>query len=54
MTSNLLKLSPWLLAFGLGSAQAAPDMVVVAYGGAGQKPRMRRSSSHSVPRTAAN
>ncbi|MBM3103863.1 ABC transporter substrate-binding protein [Pseudomonas sp. V1] len=37
MTSNLLKLSPWLLALGLGSAQAAPDMVVVAYGGAGQK-----------------
>ncbi|PSS58554.1 ABC transporter substrate-binding protein [Pseudomonas sp. BBP2017] len=34
---NLLKLSPWLLALGLGSAQAAPDMVVVAYGGAGQK-----------------
>ncbi|MFK8331709.1 ABC transporter substrate-binding protein [Pseudomonas sp. BJa5] len=37
MTSNLLKLSPWLLALGIGSAQAAPDMVVVAYGGAGQK-----------------
>lgn len=37
MTLNLLKLSPWLLALGLGSAQAAPDMVVVAYGGAGQK-----------------
>lgn len=37
MTSTLLKLSPWLLALGLGSAQAAPDMVVVAYGGAGQK-----------------
>ncbi|WP_280043739.1 ABC transporter substrate-binding protein [Pseudomonas sp. Hg5Tf] len=37
MTSTLLKLSPWLLAVGLGSAQAAPDMVVVAYGGAGQK-----------------
>ncbi|MEG1038862.1 MAG: ABC transporter substrate-binding protein [Pseudomonas sp.] len=37
MTSNLLKRSPWLLALALGSAQAAPDMVVVAYGGAGQK-----------------
>ncbi|QGW77455.1 extracellular solute-binding protein [Pseudomonas alkylphenolica] len=37
MKANLLKLSPWLLALGLGSAQAAPDMVVVAYGGAGQK-----------------
>ncbi|WP_136475950.1 ABC transporter substrate-binding protein [Pseudomonas sp. DG56-2] len=37
MTSNLLKLSPWLLALGLGNVQAAPDMVVVAYGGAGQK-----------------
>lgn len=37
MTSNLLKRSAWLLALALGSAQAAPDMVVVAYGGAGQK-----------------
>ncbi|CAK9889498.1 MULTISPECIES: ABC transporter substrate-binding protein [Pseudomonas] len=37
MKSNLLKLSPWLLALAVGGAQAAPDMVVVAYGGAGQK-----------------
>lgn len=37
MTSNLLKRSAWLFALALGSAQAAPDMVVVAYGGAGQK-----------------
>ncbi|MCP3752555.1 ABC transporter substrate-binding protein [Pseudomonas sp. SBB6] len=37
MKSNLLKRSPWLLALAVGSALAAPDMVVVAYGGAGQK-----------------
>ncbi|QBF26915.1 ABC transporter substrate-binding protein [Pseudomonas tructae] len=37
MKSNLLSVYPWLLALSIGSAQAAPDMVVVAYGGAGQK-----------------
>lgn len=41
MKSNRLTLPryPLLLslAMGLGSAQAAPDMVVVGYGGAGQK-----------------
>ncbi|MDD1015600.1 ABC transporter substrate-binding protein [Pseudomonas rubra] len=37
MKSNLLSFSACLLALSIGSAQAAPDMVVVAYGGAGQK-----------------